>query len=205
VDCGKSGLVVVDLDVKKGVDGPGSWKRHCSGHQLPATFHVHTPSGGWHTWYRDPASKYRNSAGEIAPGVDIRAVGGFVVAPSSPGYTWHAEQPLSLDDIPMMPDGIIPVTVNGTHVGHWNLLDRAGLDPRDLAALEALEALGGHGAYSSGGYVAITRPGKTAGASASIGHIGPGIVRVHPELVTAGRRRSLRRRPAPPACRVRAR
>jgi hypothetical protein len=125
-----------------------------------------------------PMAGTRNSAGVIAPGVDIRAGGGFVVAPGTRGYTWYAEQPSSLDDIPVLPGRDLPVSVNGTHAGHWNPLDRAGLDPRDLAGLEALEALGGHGAYSSGGYVAITRPGKTAGASASIGHIGPGIVRV---------------------------
>jgi hypothetical protein len=178
IDTGKSRLIVIDLDVKNGENGPGNWKQHARGHQLPVTFHVHTPSGGWHTWYRDPDGKYRSSAGVIAPGVDVRGVGGFVVAPGSRGYTWHAEQPLSLDDIPVMPDGIIPVSVNGTHAGHWEWLDRNKLDPRDLAALEALEALGGHGAYRSGGYVAVTRPGKTAGASASVGHIGPGIVRV---------------------------
>lgn len=176
VDTGKSGVVVVDLDIKGGVDGVGNWKRLNNG-RAPATYYSATPSGGWHVWYRDPEGKYRNSASEVAPGVDVRAVGGYVVAPGSPGYSWHAEMPLSLDDIIALPDGILPVgSVNGT--GHWTPLDRDTLDPRDLAALEALERLGGHEAYAADGYVAVTRPGKRSGSSASIGHIGPGIVRV---------------------------
>lgn len=176
IDCGKSGLVVVDLDVKGDADGPGNWQRQINGHKIPHTFNVHTPSGGWHGWYRDPARKYRNSAGLIAPGVDVRAVGGYVLAPGSPGYRWHAETPLSLSEIPVLPDGVIPAASSVT--GHWTQLDRDELDPRDLAALEALERLHGHGAYRSGEYIGITRPGKIAGLSASIGHIAPGTVRV---------------------------
>jgi hypothetical protein len=178
VDCGKSRLIVVDLDVKDGIDGPGNWKRLVAGHDVPSTFYVRTPSKGWHLWFRDPDGKYRNSAGQIAPAVDIRADGGLVVAPGSAGYTWHAEAPLSLDDIPVMPDGIIPTSNGGGTTGHWKKLDRTTLEPRDLAALEALEVLGGHGAYLSDGHVTVTRPGKIAGASVSIGHIGPGIVKV---------------------------
>jgi Bifunctional DNA primase/polymerase, N-terminal len=115
VDCAASGLVVVDVDVKNGIDGPGNWKAHVDGHQLPSTFYARTPSGGWHLWYRDPDGMHRNSAGRVAAGVDVRAAGGYVLAPGSPGYTWHAEQPLSLEDIPAMPDGILPIsTVNNT-------------------------------------------------------------------------------------------
>jgi Bifunctional DNA primase/polymerase, N-terminal len=178
VDCGKSGLIVVDLDVKDGIDGPGNWKNLVDGHDVPATFYVRTPSKGWHLWFRDPGGKYRLSAGKVAPAVDVRAGGGFVVAPGSPGYHWHAEAPLSLDDIPAMPDGIIPASNGGGTTGHWKKLDRGALEPRDLAALEALEGLGGQGAYLSDGHVTVTRPGKIAGASASIGFIGPGIVKV---------------------------
>src|SRR5262249_43180861 len=62
--------------------------------------------------------------------------------------------------------------------GRWAQLDRDAIDHRDLGALEALEALGGHSAYQADGYVAIVRPGKTAGMSASIGHLGPGVVKI---------------------------
>lgn len=177
VDCGKSGLVVIDLDVKNNADGPTNWRQRLNGHPIPATFNVRTPSGGWHGWYRDPTGRYRNSASLIAPGVDVRAVGGYVLAPGSPGYRWYGETPLGLGDVPIMPDGIIPAPAT-TGTGHWATLDKDTLNPLDRVALEALETLGGHGACQTGDYISITRPHKLAGASASIGHIMPGVVRV---------------------------
>jgi hypothetical protein len=187
IDCGRSGLVVIDVDLKNGVDGVAGWKQLADGRAPAVNFYAATPSGGWHVYYRDPDGRYRNSAGQLAPGVDVRGVGGYVVAPGSPGYSWYAEAPTSLDDIPVLPDGVIPTgTVGsgtgtgsgGSGVGHWTPLDRDALDPRDLAALKALERLRGHSAYAADGHVKVTRPGKESGASASIGHIGPGVVKV---------------------------
>jgi len=51
--------------------------------KLPkTTFHYRTGSGGWHFWFW---SQYAvpNSASKIAPQVDIRGVGGYVVIPPS--------------------------------------------------------------------------------------------------------------------------
>ena len=134
VNCGKSGLVIVDLDVKEGKDGPGDWEKYLDGREVPHTFKVRTPSGGWHGWYRSVGVAYKTSRGEIGPGVDIRSHGGMAVAPGSPGYTWHGEAPLSLDDIPVMPKGVLPES-NGTTGGHWRELDESTLDLRDRAAL----------------------------------------------------------------------
>ena len=66
-------LVVIDIDT---VD-------HEILTKLPkTTFHYRTGSGGWHFWFW---SKYAasNSASKIAPQVDIRGVGGYVVIPPS--------------------------------------------------------------------------------------------------------------------------
>ncbi len=38
---------------------------------------------GWHRWYRTPGAPVRNSRGRLAPGIDVRGVGGYVVAPPS--------------------------------------------------------------------------------------------------------------------------
>lgn len=70
--------------------------------------------------------------------------------------------------------------------GHWRKIERDRLGAGDRAALEALEALGGHSPYhqvdAHGDEVLyVTRPGKTAGSSASVGHIGPGVVKVFSE------------------------
>lgn len=105
IDCGKSGLVVADLDVKRGEDGPGNWDRRTAEMAVPATFRVRTPSGGLHLYFRDMFGVYRNSAGTLAPGVDVRGDGGYVVGPDGKGYHWDGEAPSTVDDIPEAPAG----------------------------------------------------------------------------------------------------
>ncbi|WP_335936569.1 bifunctional DNA primase/polymerase [Streptomyces sp. PTD5-9] len=55
-----------------------------------STLRVRTPSGGLHIWYRnpDPGTRYRSSAGSspkvaLAWQVDVRAEGGYIVAPTT--------------------------------------------------------------------------------------------------------------------------
>jgi hypothetical protein len=48
---------------------------------LPPTATHNTPSGGTHAFYRT-ATPVPNSAGRLAPGVDIRTAGGYVVLPA---------------------------------------------------------------------------------------------------------------------------
>ena len=88
IACGPSSLVVLDLDVKNDADGiawlDGQVARHG---ELPNTIEARTPSGGRHVYFAAPDFPVGNSAGKIAPGVDIRADGGYVVAPPSVFYT----------------------------------------------------------------------------------------------------------------------
>lgn len=74
-----AGAIVIDLDVKAGADGPASWQE--IGGTL-GTLTVDTPSGGKHLYFSNdlPVS---NSASRLAPGVDVRGDGGYVVAPGS--------------------------------------------------------------------------------------------------------------------------
>lgn len=81
IACGQSGLLVVDLDNKDGVDGIANWSTITSDIDLPETFAVDTPSGGIHLYFW--GGDLRNSAGMIAEGVDLRGVGGYVVGPGS--------------------------------------------------------------------------------------------------------------------------
>lgn len=95
IACGPSGLLVVDLDVKNGIDGISNWKTASAGIENISTFEVRTPSGGMHLyfWGKD----LRNSAGTIDKGIDLRASGGYVVGPGSElqsgtyfsGLPWH--------------------------------------------------------------------------------------------------------------------
>lgn len=79
----KSGVFVLDVDVKTG--GFESLVRLKDASQgWPDTLTAKTGSGGLHIYFRyDPAKPVRNSASRIAPGLDIRGEGGFVVAPPS--------------------------------------------------------------------------------------------------------------------------
>jgi len=60
---------------------------------LPITLTANTGGGGTHYLFQIPAgSTIRNSASDIAPGIDIRGDGGLiVVAPSTTQgtYTWN--------------------------------------------------------------------------------------------------------------------
>ena len=84
IDCGKSGLVVLDDDRGKNKQAVKSLlSLELENGDLPVTFTVQTQSGGRHYYYFGEA---RNSNNKLGPGLDIRGVGGFVVAPGSRGY-----------------------------------------------------------------------------------------------------------------------
>lgn len=87
VDCGRSDLVVIDLDChSEGANGLDAWRIILkeNGGSMGDTFSVSTPSGGLHLYYRAPKEiAIRNSAGKLAAGVDVRGKGGYVVGPNS--------------------------------------------------------------------------------------------------------------------------
>lgn len=85
---GPSRLVVIDLDTTDGDDPDGA--AHLTqlsaerGVTLPDTWTVATPSGGRHLYFTTPAGvRLRNTKGDLAPAIDTRAGGGYVVAPGS--------------------------------------------------------------------------------------------------------------------------
>jgi hypothetical protein len=86
-----SGLVVLDVDVKR-PDANGFDSLEDLGHSiLPQTPMAHTESGGLHIYFLCHDQDIRNSAGRIAPGLDVRANGGYVIVPSpDSGYTWDS-------------------------------------------------------------------------------------------------------------------
>ena len=93
-----SGLVVIDLDVPHGTrpggisedeaaaGGTGTFAQLCQRYgepYPPVTFGVDTPSGGSHLYFAAAGGRLRNSAGLLGPLIDVRADGGYVVAPGS--------------------------------------------------------------------------------------------------------------------------
>jgi hypothetical protein len=86
VACGSpSRLVVLDLDVKNGHNGPGElWTfMRERGYGLPGASVAATPSGGVHLWLRTERGVRVPARPGILPGVDVLGDGNLVVAPPS--------------------------------------------------------------------------------------------------------------------------
>jgi len=79
-------LIGVDLDTKSGTDSSSALRELALRHlfTIPETVVVLTPSGGRHLWLSGPPDVVvPNSAGRLAPGIDIRGAGGYLVGPGS--------------------------------------------------------------------------------------------------------------------------
>jgi len=73
---------VLDVDLKDGGEDSFDYLRSQHG-ALPDTIQQITGTGGKHLLFAPPDFPVRNSAGKLAPGIDIRGAGGYiVVAPS---------------------------------------------------------------------------------------------------------------------------
>ncbi|WP_217234969.1 bifunctional DNA primase/polymerase [Streptomyces sp. AC555_RSS877] len=79
-------LIGVDLDTKSDTDSSAALRELALRHlfTIPDTVVVLTPSGGRHLWLSGPPDVVvPNSAGRLAPGIDIRGAGGYLVGPGS--------------------------------------------------------------------------------------------------------------------------
>jgi hypothetical protein len=79
-------LIGIDLDTKSGTDSSAALRELALRHlfTIPDTVVVLTPSGGRHLWLSGPPDVVvPNSAGRLAPGIDIRGAGGYLVGPGS--------------------------------------------------------------------------------------------------------------------------
>jgi hypothetical protein len=96
VDCGRSGLLVTDLD---GPHGETGWTSLLLKNGIVETLEIGTARGRqlWF-WSRDPRS--RNSAGKLGKEIDTRGRGGYVLAPpslhpSGTRYRWLNRRPIA--------------------------------------------------------------------------------------------------------------
>lgn len=94
----QSGIIVVDIDVKhhEGKFGDETFEElEKTLGALPDTWEVITPSGGRHIYLKYPEGyDIRNSESKLGQWIDVRANGGYVVAPPSTlkngVYEWDA-------------------------------------------------------------------------------------------------------------------
>jgi hypothetical protein len=188
---GPGGYVVLDPDVKDGSDGVA----FADGLGVPAGWCVTTPSGGQHRWFAkpDPEVRFGNAVPPEWRGlIDVRADNGWVVAPGvvTPWGTWAPAAPWEPTGVPVLPGWVVgalgtsagPSGTSGHAGGLLSAEARAGLLDHTREVLEWLERE--HGAHSARlvvragepDYVAVTRPGKDDGISATVGFGGPGAV-----------------------------
>jgi hypothetical protein len=184
---GPAGRVVLDVDTKAGKQGDKQLAElEAEQGALPPHPIVDTASGGTHDWLAKPKDVHVGNP-NLTDDIEIRADDGWVVAAGTitPWGSWTLREGTDSGPCPLWPDWLA-ARLNGHKSGsaggargRWQKLDRSTLDPRDLACLEALEALGGHGAFlGPDGDVRLTRPGKQAGTSATVGYVGPGMAKV---------------------------
>jgi hypothetical protein len=86
-------VVVIDVDRKENRQG-GAWLDENS-HRMPQTRTIRTASGGLHIYLRHPGQRVKNSNDKIAPGIDVRGDGGYVIVPPSPGYSLADDAPMA--------------------------------------------------------------------------------------------------------------
>lgn len=77
-----SGLVVIDIDDP--IEGEQSFRKYFGG---VVTLTVKTPHG-IHYYFKHPGDKVISNSIRAAPGLDVKADGGYVLAPPSVGYQW---------------------------------------------------------------------------------------------------------------------
>jgi len=129
-----SRLVVLDIDPHHG--GDASLAKLVEEHgALPKTLEAVTGGGGVHLYFDHPGGLVSNRAG-VAPGIDVRGDGGYIVAPpsvhpSGRRYRWVEGRSLGILDPAPLP-GWLHALIAGTGPGaghplaHWRRLVREG-------------------------------------------------------------------------------
>ena len=107
---GGNGFVVFDADRKfGGPDGVEAFHSLCATHcvDLATAFVVETPSTGRHFYFRSEIA-YGNSRGSLPDGIDVRGVGGYVIAPGATLPDGRSYRVIggSLDAVPALPDAL---------------------------------------------------------------------------------------------------
>ena len=125
-----SGVFVIDID---GVDAEAELRKLEARHgELPATVESITARGR-HLFFKCPEKPLRNSASKIASGIDVRATGGYVIAPpsvhpSGKRYCWSVDSATTFAAAPAWLLSIIAEPGNGTAaaaaVSEWRDLVR---------------------------------------------------------------------------------
>jgi predicted P-loop ATPase len=125
-----SGWSVLDLDTAAHRDS-GPWLA-ANSHRLPPTLVQTTRSGGTH-WYYRHVPDLRNSNDRIAPGVDIRADGGYVIAWGEHGCPLFLDEPVA-----PFPEWLADLAIRSQPAARSATADLSDLAPPSAAVVVAL-------------------------------------------------------------------
>jgi hypothetical protein len=145
-----SGLAVLDIDPRHG--GQDSLEELERAHgALPHTIEAVTGGGGRHVYFAYPGGELRNRTG-LAPGIDLRAEGGLVVAPpslhaSGRRYQWEGSHHPDETALAPVPEWLLrfaygEATGHGHPVAYWRDLAAQGV--AEGARNSAIASVAGH-------------------------------------------------------------
>lgn len=123
LDLARCGLVVLDGDRHDPkVDGVAALRellKHLPASELAAAPITRTPRDGIHVYFRQPSATLTNRRGSLPAGIDIKAAGGFVVAPGADLGAGRRYEPLrgqpeltlafAAKTIPVIPAAIVAI------------------------------------------------------------------------------------------------
>jgi len=121
-----SGVFVIDLD---GADAEAELRKLEARHGVLPTTVESITGRGRHLFFKCPEKTVSNSAGKIAMGIDVRANGGYVIAPPSihpcgKRYCWSVDSAAMFATVPAWLLSIIsePESGTGAPVSQWREL-----------------------------------------------------------------------------------
>lgn len=145
-----SGLAVLDVDPRHGGDESLS-ALEGQYELLPYTIEAATGGGGRHLYFAYPGGHLRNRTA-LAPGIDLRAEGGLVIAPpslhpSGGRYAWKPGHDPADTTVAPMPGWLIALARGqsggpGHSVAHWRELVQKGVE--EGARNSTIASLTGH-------------------------------------------------------------
>lgn len=106
IPCRQNSLIVVDVDVEGTShknDGREFWANFCKQYNIPQTYTVRTPSGGYHFYFKLPESINPDTfspPSSLSAGVDLKW-NGWVGAPPTQGYDVHWGNISTIQDAPI--------------------------------------------------------------------------------------------------------
>lgn len=144
---GASGVVVLDLDVKKRPLTDGAYELERLEYDFSSPLNYKTPSGGSHWYFRADGVKMRPSVNwQGTPGVDVRAGASYAI--------FYGEPPASLDGLPPVPDWLRP---SSAKVGAGTSDGSPSTEHSGRSATEILEAVIAATASTAYGQAALAK------------------------------------------------